>query len=321
MQGDDSSASTAPSESGAFIHTHALVESRDIGEGTRVWAFAHILPDARIGKECNICDGVFIENDVVVGDRVTVKCGVQLWDGVTLEDDVFVGPNATFTNDPFPRSRQRPDAFARTLVRRGASIGANATILPGIVIGQNALVGAGSVVTRDVPPYAVVVGNPARIIRFAGADRPPSSVSPPVDAALPTLQVGGATLHRLPVFTDARGSLTFGEVGQHLPFPVARYFVVSDVPSLEVRGEHAHRECHQFLVCLRGSCAVTLDDGQRREEVLLDSQTLGLHLPPMIWSALYHYTPDAVLLVLTSHRYSAADYIRNYDEFQRLVAT
>ena len=305
----------------AYVHTHALVESPHVGRGTRVWAFAHILPDARIGAECNICDGVFIENDVVVGDRVTVKCGVQLWDGVTLEDDVFVGPNATFTNDPFPRSRQRPDAFSRTLVRRGASIGANATILPGVVIGQSALVGAGSVVTRDVPAYAVVVGNPARIIRFAGADRPPADVVLLRESTLPTLRVGGAALHRLPVFTDARGSLTFGEVGEHLPFPVARYFVVSDVPSLEVRGEHAHRECHQFLVCLRGSCAVTLDDGHQREEVLLDSQTLGLHLPPMIWSALYHYTPDAVLLVLASHRYSAADYIRNYDEFQREVGS
>src|SRR5688500_13357804 len=129
-----------------FLHPRAIVESPRVGARTRVWAFAHILPGATVGEDCNICDGVFIENDVVVGDRVTVKCGVQLWDGVTLEDDVFVGPNATFTNDPFPRSRQQPDTFARTLVRRGASIGANATILPGIVIGQDAVIGAGSVV-------------------------------------------------------------------------------------------------------------------------------------------------------------------------------
>ena len=319
MKSDQDTA--VPPNGEAFVHPNALVESVAIGERTRVWAFAHILPGAKVGADCNICDGVFIENDVVVGDRVTVKCGVQLWDGVTLEDDVFVGPNATFTNDPFPRSRRRPPAFSRTLVRRGASIGANATILPGLVIGQDAIVGAGSVVTRDVPAYAVVMGNPARVTRFAGADRLPSSTPAAGQGVLPALGVRGAFLRRLPIVTDSRGSLTFGEVGQHLPFAVARFFVVSDVPSLEVRGEHAHKECHQFVVCLRGACAVTLDDGRHREEVLLDSQTLGLYLPPLIWSALYHYTPDAVLLVLASHTYSAADYIRSYDEFLRLVAS
>jgi UDP-2-acetamido-3-amino-2,3-dideoxy-glucuronate N-acetyltransferase len=151
--------------SGVFVHPNALCETRSIGSGTRIWAFAHVLPGAAIGKDCNICDGVFIENDVVIGDRVTVKCGVQLWDGLRLEDDVFVGPNATFTNDPFPRSRSYPAEFPRTVVRAGASIGANATILPGIEIGSGAMVGAGAVVTRDVPPRALVVGNPARFVR------------------------------------------------------------------------------------------------------------------------------------------------------------
>src|SRR5687768_11880475 len=126
-----------------FVHPNALCESTSIGADTRVWAFAHILPGTRIGSECNICDNVFIENDVVVGDRVTVKCGVQLWDGVTLEDDVFVGPNATFTNDRIPRSKQYPESFAKTLVCKGASIGANATILPGVTIGRSAMIGAG----------------------------------------------------------------------------------------------------------------------------------------------------------------------------------
>jgi len=143
------------------------VQSEQIGEGTSVWQFVVILPGARIGRNCNLCSHVFIENDVVVGDNVTVKCGVQLWDGVTLEDEVFVGPNATFTNDPFPRSKIYPEKFGRTVVKRGASIGANATILPGITLGEGCLVGAGSVVTKDVPPGAVVAGNPARIIRHA----------------------------------------------------------------------------------------------------------------------------------------------------------
>ncbi|GAB4288176.1 MAG: hypothetical protein Kow0083_00650 [Methylophaga sp.] len=150
-----------------FIHPQALVEAPDkIGTGSRIWAFTHILAGAKIGSECNICDHVFIENDVVVADRVTVKCGVQLWDGLRIESEVFIGPNATFTNDRFPRSKVYPEQFLTTRVRQGASIGANATILPGLTIGQYAMVAAGAVVTKDVPPYALVAGNPARVIRY-----------------------------------------------------------------------------------------------------------------------------------------------------------
>jgi len=148
-----------------FVHPTADVQSRAIGEGTRIWQFCVVLPGARIGRNVNICSHCLIENDVLVGDNVTVKCGVQLWDGLTLEDNVFVGPNVTFTNDLFPRSKVYPEAFARTVVKRGASIGANATLLAGITIGENAMVGAGSVVTKDVPAGAVVMGNPARIFR------------------------------------------------------------------------------------------------------------------------------------------------------------
>src|SRR5579862_272434 len=134
--------STMPAGRGYYTHPEGRVESSEVGERTRVWAFAHILKGARIGADCNICDHTFIEGGAVVGDRVTIKCGVQLWNGVTLEDDVFVGPNATFTNDPFPRSGRQPAEFMRTLVRRGASIGANATLLPGITVGADAMVGA-----------------------------------------------------------------------------------------------------------------------------------------------------------------------------------
>ncbi len=148
----------------AKVHPQGLVEEGAvIGARTRVWAFVHVLAGARIGEDCNLCDHVFIENDVSIGDRVTIKCGVQVWDGVILEDDVFVGPNATFTNDLLPRSKQNSWKFSRTVVRRGASIGANATILAGLEIGANAMIGAGAVVTKDVPPNAIVVGNPARI--------------------------------------------------------------------------------------------------------------------------------------------------------------
>lgn len=304
-----------------FRHANALVETSAIGARTRIWAFAHVLPGATIGSDCNICDGVFVENGAVVGDRVTVKCGVQLWDGVTLEDDVFVGPNATFTNDLFPRSRRHPDEYARTFVRRGASIGANATLLSGITVGQNAMVGAGAVVTKDVPANAIVVGNPARIVGYADSPRARLSTSARDGAAstMPTLRVRGAALRQLPVIGDLRGDLTFGEVGEHLPFAPQRYFVVSNVPSEEVRGEHAHRTLHQFVVCLHGSVRCALDDGVQRDDVLLDSPSVGLHIPPLVWGTQYRYSRDAIMLVLASDVYDADEYIRDYDEFLRTV--
>ena len=148
------------------IHHLADVQCDEIGEGTRIWQFCVVLAGARIGANCNICAQVFIENDVVIGDNVTVKCGVQLWDGLRVGNDVFIGPNATFTNDRFPRSQVYPDSFPQTRILDGASIGANATILPGLTIGEGAMVAAGAVVTRDVPPQALVVGNPARVMRY-----------------------------------------------------------------------------------------------------------------------------------------------------------
>lgn len=150
-----------------FIHGSAIVESGAIiGDSTRIWAFVHILPGAKIGTDCNICDHVFIENDVSVGNSVTIKCGVQLWDGISIEDNVFIGPNVTFSNDKFPKSKIYPEAFLQTVVQKGASIGANATILPGLTIGEGAMIAAGSVVTKDVPANALVMGNPAKFVRF-----------------------------------------------------------------------------------------------------------------------------------------------------------
>lgn len=150
------------------IHRLADVADCQIGAGTRIWQFVVVLAGARIGSNCNICAHVLIEADVVIGDRVTVKSGVQLWDGLRIADDVFIGPNATFTNDRFPRSRIYPEAFPRTIIESGASIGAGAVILPGIRIGERAMVGAGAVVTRDVAKQSLVTGNPARHVRFLG---------------------------------------------------------------------------------------------------------------------------------------------------------
>ncbi|MEZ7008004.1 acyltransferase [Aeromonas sp. S13(2024)] len=150
-----------------FIHHLSDVMSSDIGDNTRIWQYSVVLQGARIGKECNICAHTLIEGNVTIGDRVTIKSGVYIWDGVTIEDDVFIGPCVAFTNDRHPRSKIYPDEFSKMLIKNGASIGANATLLPGITIGRYAMVGAGSVVTKDVPDYAVVVGNPAKIIRYA----------------------------------------------------------------------------------------------------------------------------------------------------------
>lgn len=144
------------------IHPLSDVQTSRIGEGTTIWQYVVILRDAVIGRDCNINALCLIENDVVLGDRVTVKSGVQLWNGIRIEDDVFVGPNVTFTNDKYPRSKQYPVEFQRTTIKRGASLGANATILGGITIGEHALIGAGAVVTRDVPAGETWVGNPAR---------------------------------------------------------------------------------------------------------------------------------------------------------------
>ena len=150
-----------------FQHELAVVESENIGKDTRIWAFAHILPGAVIGSNCNICDHTFIENDVIVGNNVTIKCGVYLWDAMRIEDDVFIGPNATFTNDKYPRSKQTPAMFAPIKLKKGCSIGANATILPNVTVGENAIVGAGAIITKDVPPDSVVTNtNEVRITDF-----------------------------------------------------------------------------------------------------------------------------------------------------------
>lgn len=309
--------------SDSFIHPLADVQSGQIGTGTRIWQFAVVLPEARIGQDCNICSHCFIENDVIIGDRVTLKSGVQLWDGLRIGDDVFVGPGVSFANDRFPRSRVRPAEFLKTTVENGASIGAGAVILPGIIISANAMIGAGAVVTKSVPPNAIVVGNPARIVGYVDA----AAETVLLNETNPGIQTPGAiatrvdkvTLHRFPRMTDMRGSLTVGEFEKNIPFAVKRYFMVFDVPNAETRGEHAHKECHQFLICAKGSCSVLADDGENRQEFLLDSPDIGVHLPPMTWGIQYKYSKDAVLLVFASHNYDAADYIRDYQEFVRLA--
>jgi acetyltransferase-like isoleucine patch superfamily enzyme/dTDP-4-dehydrorhamnose 3,5-epimerase-like enzyme len=306
------------------VHPLADVQSQSIGDGTTIWQFVVVLPRAKIGRDVNICSHCFIENDVVIGDRVTIKNGVQVWDGLRIGNDVFVGPNVTFTNDKFPRSKQHPERFLETRIDDGASIGGGAVILPGLTVGKGAMIGAGAVVTQSVPPYAIAVGSPARILGYVDNRKGPpvmaaSRVSFSQDSAPRRLGIGEVTLHRLRLVPDMRGDLAAGEFLKEIPFIPKRYFVVFNVPSIKTRGQHAHRSCQQFLVCVKGSCAVVVDDGRKREEIVLDSPDKGIYVPPMVWGIQYKYSPDAVLLVLASDYYDPSDYIRDYDEFTALV--
>lgn len=304
-----------------FIHPLSDVAPHSrIGEDTRIWQYVVVLDGARVGSGCNLCSHVFVESDVVIGDRVTVKNGVQLWNGLRVGNDVFIGPNACFTNDPFPRSGDHSKPLPITQIRDGASIGAHATILPGLVIGEQAMIGAGAVVTHSVPPRAIVRGNPARVVGYVGtthADPVVDNRDDPAGPQVQATQVQGVTLHRLPCIRDIRGSLSVGEFERSVPFAPRRFFTVFDVPSAETRGEHAHHRCLQFLVCLKGSLSVIADDGRIRQEFCLDRPSTGLFIPAMTWAIQYKYSTDAVLAVFASDHYDPDDYIRDYAEFLR----
>jgi UDP-2-acetamido-3-amino-2,3-dideoxy-glucuronate N-acetyltransferase len=232
---------------------------------------------------------------------------------VVLEEGVAVGAGAVVG-----------DETGQTVIRRFASIGANVTILPGVVVGRHAVVEPGAVVTESVPANAVVSGNPARIVSYvdAAAEAGTGEVLLPSAVASGTVQtrVSGVTLHRLTYARDLRGSLTAAEFTS-LPFQPTRLFTVFDVPSESVRGAHAHRECSQFLICTAGSLSCLVDDGTAREEIHLEGSKVGVHIPPMIWGTQWRYTREAVLLVLASHPYDPRDYIRDYEEFLEELGT
>lgn len=293
-----------------FVHDRALCESTHVGAGTRVLAFAHVAGDARLGRDCEIGGQATLGDGAVLGDRVRVGAGARVGAGVRLEDDVVVGANATLACGP----------TTATLVREGAQIGTGATVLEGVTVGYRARVSEGAVVTRSVPPHAIVAGHPAQIIGYVETAGRPSGAPVAGEANVRATRVQGVTLHRMREVEDLRGNLSVGELGRDVPFDVKRYFLVYDVPNMEIRGEHAHLQCHQFLIAVKGSIHVVADDGRNREEVVLDRPSLGLHLPPMTWGIQYRYSPDAVLLVLASHHYDAADYVRDHDQFLALVA-
>jgi len=211
------------------------------------------------------------------------------------------------------------------VVRDHVRLDAACIIGEGVTIGQGAWVRAGAVVLRSVPANAIVEGNPAQVVGYlngANSDTRPDPKLIDIHShkhldrpARVSLDVGDSALYLMRRIADARGALTVGEVPTEVPFAPERYFVVFDVPTVELRGEHAHKQCQQFLICLHGSCRVLLDDGAHRCEIILDRPDMGVFMPAMIWGTQYRYSPDAVLLVFASRPYEAEDYLRTYDEF------
>lgn len=255
-----------------------------------------------------------IAHGVQPGAGSHVDAGAVVPAGSAIGAGVRIGANAVLVAPEPGETGARIDD--------GARIGAAAVVHAGVVVAAGAVVMPGAVVTRSVPHGAIVRGNPAEIVGYVDATPDHTTAAAPVraefDGAVQNLPVEGVTLRRLKVVPDLRGNLTVGEFAHEIPFLPKRYFMVFGVPSREIRGEHAHRQCHQFLICVHGNCAVVADDGRRRAEVRLDRIDLGLHLPPMVWGTQYRYSPDAVLLVFASEHYDPQDYIRDYDDFLAL---
>lgn len=307
-----------PASMEIFRHPSSIIDTESIADDVQVGAYAHLQSQVRVGKGASIGEMVLVERGATIGDRVAIGSGAVLCQGMVVEDNVTIGTQTVFATDR-PMGQEHSDTPTR--VRAGARIGARSTILHGLTIGEHAVVNAGSVVTHDVPHHAIVEGHPSRIVGYVDAERADRALAPVLSAqrGLPRLRTKGAALVAIPQVTDIRGVTSFAEIGKHLPFIAKRYFVVTDVPGREVRGEHAHKTLHEFLVCLKGSLSVMIDDGTIREEIQLDSQAIGLHVPPQVWRVVYKYTPETLLLSLCSHVYDPHDYIRDYSEFLSFV--
>jgi UDP-2-acetamido-3-amino-2,3-dideoxy-glucuronate N-acetyltransferase len=253
----------------------------------------------------------FVASEVNIPDNIEIMHGVYISEGVQLAQGCRIGPNVVF------------EQGGGIIVERDVYIGANATIMPGITLASRCVVRAGSVVLRSVPPRAIVEGNPANIVGYVDTKinlaKKSKNNRKTNSNSINTIGVDGVILQDMPVVPDLRGYLTVGEFEKHIPFVPKRYFIVYGVPTREVRGEHAHLSCHQFLICINGNCTVIADDGFNRVEVCLDSPHRGLYLPPLTWGIQYKYSADAILLVFASHHYDPSDYLRDYDEFLKYI--
>ena len=275
-------------------HSTAVIErGAQVGIGATLGCFVQVCGNASIGADAVIEGLTIVPSNVYIGDRVHVGHGV-----------CFVAPSSE---------------AGRIDIAQDVIVGVQSIIHQGVSIGAHAVIAPGAVVQRSIPSMAIVEGSPARIVGYVGASHQETVLGASANDPIQTSDVRGVKLHHLPRVVDIRGNLTVGEFDRSIPFAAKRYFMVFDVPSVETRGEHAHRECHQFLICVRGSCAVVADDGVHRQEFLLDRPDIGIHLPPMVWGIQYKYSADAVLLVFASHYYDGADYIRDYSKFRQLV--
>jgi UDP-2-acetamido-3-amino-2,3-dideoxy-glucuronate N-acetyltransferase len=296
-------------------HTTSYVASANIGEGTTIGAFSIIEEGATIGNDCQIGSHCLIPAGAVLGNRVIVKSGARLSCAVIAEDNVVIGENAALPSDHHDFCDEHN--YLRTVLKKGCSIGAGATVLSGVTVGQDAMVGVGAVVTSSVPPGTVVMGNPARIVRYI-TDRQSQQRESSFPISQPQgSQVRLATWHAFTHVSDLRGNLMAVQWNRHLPFEPKRTFFVYGVPSENVRGEHAHKTCVQALLAVSGSLRVAIDNGDIREECVLDSRERLLLIPAGMWATQYMYSRDAVLCVFASEDYDEADYIRDYDEFLR----
>lgn len=281
------------------VHPTADVQSQHIGAGTVVWQYSVVLPRAVIGTQCNINCHCFIENDVIIGNNVTIKSGVYLWDGLRVADGVFIGPNVTFINDKHPKSKKYPDSFLKTYIEDGASIGAGSVIMGGITIGQNALIGAGSIVTKSVLPNTIVYGSPAHEMLRTNV----------------RLRTGHVSNDQINTIVDQRGNISIIEGLNNIPFEIKRIYYIWGNQDNQQRGGHAHKTLHQFFIAVHGSCWLSIDNGTEKEEYFLGSPESGVLLSPCLWRDIHDFSYDCVLLVLASQLYEESDYIRSYQEY------
>lgn len=256
---------------------------------------------------------VYVYPGSQIDPSVVIDGFTQIWNGLIIKAGVRIGSGVIFLKDE--------QNISNTCIAENATIGAGCIIGLGITIAQGAILEPGSVVLQNVPAHAIVGGNPAKITGYTQTDdvTSDSNVITGTNDDVVNIGVNNVTLHRFKLVKDYRGDLSVGEFTKEIPFEPKRYFLVFNVPSEKTRGEHAHHECHQFLICVKGSCSVVADDGVLRREVLLDQPNLGVYLPPLTWGVQYKYSHDAVLLVFASHFYEANDYIRNYEDFLSVI--